>query len=131
MKMNRTEWIVVILCAAVLGWIFTRPPAQKPAEKTPDKPAAAETKPADPSKPPDPAKPADPATTPAPATPPPAPDVPEESYAFDLSTAKYTFTNKGGGLKQVDIKPAQYSGKTPETLNGKFLDEKKNPLAQR
>jgi YidC/Oxa1 family membrane protein insertase len=119
MKMNRTEWTVVILCAAALGWIMTRPPAQKPADKPSDKPAAAETKPGDPAKPADPA-------TPVP-TPPPAP-VPEETSTIKSGTAEYTFTNIGGGIQQVLISPAQYAGKTDEILNGKFTDDKANPV---
>ncbi len=106
MKMNRTEWIIVILCAGVLGWMFTRPPAPKPDAKSGDKPAAAQTTPADPS---------NPAGTPA-VTPPPEP-VKEETVVIKNDAAEYTFTNIGGGLQQVKILSGQYAGKTEQTLN--------------
>ncbi len=106
MKMNRTEWIIVILCAGVLGWMFTRPPAPKPDAKPGDKPAAAQTTPADPS---------NPAGTPS-VTPPPEP-VKEETVVIKNDAAEYTFTNIGGGLQQVKILSGQYAGKTEQTLN--------------
>ncbi|HWB04932.1 MAG TPA: membrane protein insertase YidC [Verrucomicrobiales bacterium] len=109
MKMNRTEWLVVIVCAAALGWMFTRPAPPKEEGKKPD--AAAETKAADPAKPADPSKPAE-----APATPPPAP-VEEKTVVITNETAEYTFTNIGGALQQVRILPSKYSGVTPQLLN--------------
>ena len=119
MKLNRTEWIVVILCAAALGWMMLRPPAQtKSDNKTAEnKPAAGETQPAAPGTPANPAAPA----TPAPA---PVPQVPAETYVIRNAAAEYTFTNIGGGIQQVQILPAQYAGKTDEVLNGKFTEGK-------
>ena len=38
MKMNRTEWLVVILCAAGLGWYMSRPAPPKPKRWTPPGP---------------------------------------------------------------------------------------------
>ncbi len=105
MKMNRTEWLVVILCAGALGWMFTRQPAQKPDPKPGDKPSAAETRPADP---------ANPAITPAP--PPPEP-VKEEIVVIRNAAAEYTFTSLGGGLQQVKILAGHYAGKTDQLLN--------------
>ncbi len=105
MKMNRTEWIVVILCAAALGWVLTRQPAHKPDEK----PAAAETKPGDPAKPTDPAAPVPPVPAPEP--------VKEELITITNGAAEYTFTSIGGGLQQVKILSGQFAGKTEQLLN--------------
>jgi len=103
MKMNRTEWIVVLLCAVALGWVLTRQPEHKPD----DKPTAGETNPGDP------AKPADPAT---PVTPPPE-TVKEELITIRNEAAEYTFTNIGGGLQQVKILEGKYAGKTEQLIN--------------
>ncbi len=103
MKMNRTEWIVVIACAGALGWMMTRQPAPKPPDEK--KPAAtAEAKPGDP---------ANPAATPV-----PAPEtVKEETVVIKNDAAEYTFTNIGGGLQQVKILSGQYAGKTEQLIN--------------
>ena len=112
MKLNRTEWIVVIVCAAALGWMLTRPAAPKTDPKPDQKPAVTETKPGET------AKPADPATSAPPATAP----VKEELTTITNGAAEYTFTNIGGGLQQVKILPGQYAGKTEQVLNTKFKD---------
>ena len=103
MKMNRTEWTVVLICAVALGWMLLRQPTHKPD----DKPAATETKPGDP------AKPADPATPAVPVTPEPEP----VTFTINNGAAEYTFTNIGGALQQVKILSGQYAGKTEQLLN--------------
>jgi YidC/Oxa1 family membrane protein insertase len=112
MKMNRTEWTVVILCAAALGYFLTRP-SPTPPPKTGDKPA--ETAAAQPG--------TAPAAQPGSPAPPAAPAL-EEKETVITSTGKsgdkaaeYTFTNIGGGLKQVKILPGPFSGKTEQLLN--------------
>ena len=107
MKMNRTEWIVVIICALSLGWWMTRttPPPPPAAATTP------EIKPGD--------APATPATPATPTTPP----VKEETNDITSQdgegnkSAEYTFTDIGGGLKQVKILSGQFAGKTEQTIN--------------
>lgn len=93
MKMNRTEWIVVVLCAGALAWLMTR---QKPQLPDP-KPPAAETTAADAAQ----------------------PTVKEETEIIRNDAAEYTFTNLGGGLQQVKILSGQYAGKTEQLLNSK------------
>ncbi|HEX2750000.1 MAG TPA: hypothetical protein VHM91_18470, partial [Verrucomicrobiales bacterium] len=106
--MNRTEWLAVLLCAAALVWMMTRPAPPKAEEK----PVAAETK-TDPSKP---------AEATSPETP-PTPPVKPETVVISNKAAEYTFTNIGGALQQVNILPGnKYAGKTAQILNdpGRF-----------
>lgn len=103
MKMNRTEWLVVALCAVAVVWLTTTsaPPRRAPAPEAPveavEPAATAETTP--------PESPPEPDTTP-----------PEETV-FRNEVAEYTFTNRGGGIATVRILEAQYAGKTEQILN--------------
>jgi YidC/Oxa1 family membrane protein insertase len=107
MKMNRTEWIVVILCAAALAWMMTRQPEHKPDAK-PD--AAQKTTPATPETTPE--------APPVPALEP----VKEETVVINSGAAEYTFTNIGGALQQVKILPARYAGRTEQLINSREND---------
>lgn len=104
MKLNRTEWLVVIVCSVALAWMITRPKPQ--TETKPDqKPAAtaaagSETNAA--------------TTAPAPA----AAKVVPETAVIKNQTAEYTFTNIGGGLQSVKILKGKFSGETEQVLNG-------------
>jgi YidC/Oxa1 family membrane protein insertase len=105
MKLNRTEWLVVILCSVALAWMITRPkpktetkPDQKPAATAAAAAAGTETN----------------AATPAPAA---APVVPETTVIKN-ETAEYTFTNIGGGLQSMKILKGKFSGETEQVLNG-------------
>src|SRR5436190_21015602 len=118
MKMNRTEWLVVLLCGGALIWMMTRPKPE--GEKQTD---TAEVKPADSSKPGEPAKPGDAPKPGEPApTPAPAPEVKEETFVVKNEAAEYTFTNLGGGMREIKLLPAQYAGKTTQILNSKDDD---------
>jgi YidC/Oxa1 family membrane protein insertase len=126
MKMNRTEWTVVILCAAAMGYFLTRP--SPPAPKKEDKPATAEAAAqAQPGGAPPAANPG------APAVPPP-PVVEEKEIIITSGdgegnkAAEYTFTNIGGGLKQVKILSGQFAGKTEQLLNYTYDHGKLRPI---
>lgn len=107
MKLNRTEWIVVILCAATLAWLITRPRPKQETKPDTKATAAATT----------PAKPGDPAAPAAPATP-PAEAVKPEFKVLKNEAAEYTFTNIGGGLQTIKILKGKYAGETEQILNG-------------
>ena len=111
MKMNRTEWLVVLICAGALAWLMTRPSPPKPEEKKAD---VTEVRPGDPSKPGEPAKPGEAVTPPTAPLPPP---VEAKTVVITNEAAKYTFTNIGGAMQQVEILSGQYAGKTPQGLN--------------
>lgn len=117
MKMNRLEWAIVILCGLGLAYTIT---TQKPAPR-PVPPPAQQTAAANP------AAPGNPAATPAaPGTPvepadgnkaPAASSVAAQETELKNDAAVTTFTNIGGGIKQVKILAGPYAGRTEQLLN--------------
>lgn len=120
MKMNRTEWIGVILCLLAFGY-FTMQSANQPPPKPATPPAdpaatATGTPPADGA-----ANPAAPGTPAAPAVP-AVESAPEKTWVLKNKGASYTFSSKGGGIKEAVIHgiPADdkgFAGLTEQRLN--------------
>ncbi|MES2709118.1 MAG: membrane protein insertase YidC [Verrucomicrobiota bacterium] len=112
MKMNRLEWAIVILCGLGLGYsIITQKPAPRPAVP------AEQTAPAAPAAPAAAAPAAAPVTPAGPAGPAAAPAVPAQENVLKNEAAITTFTNIGGGIKQVKILAGPYAGRTEQVLN--------------
>lgn len=107
MKMNRTEWIVVILCVLALPFAMTF--TRTPAPPQPSQPAAAAETPSTPA-----AAPATPEAAPAPAE---QPAVPVQETVLENAAARYTFTSAGGGIKEVTILAGPFAGRTEQVLN--------------
>ncbi len=112
---------MVLVCGLGLAWVLTQqPPAPVPA---PPAPVAA---PALPGAAPEAAA----ATAAAPATPAAAPVAAQETILRNPA-AEFTFTNLGGGIKEVKILPGQFAGRTEQIMNqgsnapiGALLDSK-------
>jgi YidC/Oxa1 family membrane protein insertase len=114
MKLNRTEWIMVILCSLGLSYVlFTQqPPPARPKTEVTTTPQAT-TSPA-------PGSPEAPAASPAANPPADAPGTPaptEETTDITTPSAVYTFTTKGGGIRTVRILKGPYAGETEQILN--------------
>ncbi len=106
MKLNRTEWIVVILCSLGLSYtLFTQKPPVKPVEKKEVPTVVAGTPGA-----------GDAAVKPVAPTPGPA-AVAAETFDVAGEAAVYTFSSLGGGIKQVRILKGPYAGETEQVLN--------------
>ena len=112
MKLNRTEWIVVILCSLGLAYtLFTQKPPP-PAPKT-DKPAAtASTTPT-----PAPGSPTTPAAESPPAAPATTPPAPAETVDIANEVAVTTFSTQGGGIRTMRLLKGAFSGETEQVLN--------------
>ena len=113
-KLDKTDIVVLLLCAAGVWYAFTRP---TPSPKTTPPAAPAETaKTSDAAKPvvegPAADKPAQPrgdATTP--------PVVAEETFTLANPAVEYVFTTLGGGIKTARVLEAPFAGKTAQELN--------------
>ena len=113
MKMNRTEWAVVILCGIAMFFVMQQS-APPPAKTVPAAATAEAAAPATPVA-------GTPAATPAaPATPAPAPaasNAPEVKVSKKNDVAETVFTSKGGGIREVHLHGARYAGKVEQSLN--------------
>lgn len=107
MKMNRLEWIIVVLCGLGLAYVLT---TQKPAPKAVSTPTPAAT--VIPAEAPDPAAPK--TETPLEPT---TPAVAEVVTFLKNEAVETTFTNIGGGMKLVKILAGPYSGATQQVIN--------------
>lgn len=103
---------MVLVCGLGLAWVIThQPPAPLPAPPAPGTPAAVSAAAG---------TPADPGTVPAVAAPPVTPavePVKAEETTLSNAAAEFTFTNLGGGIKQVKILAGQYAGRTEQIMN--------------
>jgi YidC/Oxa1 family membrane protein insertase len=112
MKMNRFEWMMVLLCGVGLAFVLTRPqPAPAPAPvPAPTAPVVEATgTPAAPSN--------ATSTAAAPGVESPEPKVEAKETVISNPAAEYTFTNIGGGIKSVKILAGPYAGRTEQLLN--------------
>ena len=130
--MDKTGWIVVSLCAALLGLQWYYNSNQEPAPQAPAAPAAA-TAPADPAAAATPtaAPAAAVATTPAPAQPAVEKKVVATLTSKDAAgkpVAKYNFCNIGGAISGVEML-GQVINSTREKLNGTDVSINSNPDA--
>ena len=120
--MDKTGWIVVSLCAALLGLQWYYNSTQEPAPQAPAAPAAA-TAPVEPA-----AAATTPAATPASVATTPAPALPavEKKVIATLTSkdaegkpvAKYNFCNIGGAISGVEML-GQVINSTREELKGR------------
>lgn len=112
MKMNRFEWMMVLMCGLGLAFVMTRPqPDPLPAPPAPAAGAAAAAGAAVPALP-DKSPGAE--ATPAEAVP---PAVDPQVTIIRNEAAEFTFTNIGGGIKSVKILAGPYAGRTEQVLN--------------
>ncbi len=100
---------MVLVCGLGLAWVITNQPASVPAPITPVSQAAPASTP---GVSPAVGSPA-PTTTPGPAQ----ETVQAEETILRNAAAEYTFTNLGGGIKQVKILPGKYAGRTEQIMN--------------
>ncbi len=130
--MDKTGWIVVSLCAALLGLQWYYNSTQEPAPQAPTAPAAA-TAPVEPA-----AAATTPAATPASVATTPAPALPavEKKVIATLTSknaegkpvAKYNFCNIGGAISGVEML-GQVINSTREELKGTDVSINSNPDA--
>ena len=113
MNMNRFEWMMVLVCGLGLAWVITRQPAPVPASIPSTSQAVVIPAPGSPATPPSSTTPAaeDPVATPA------GEIVKAEETILGNPAAEYTFTNIGGGIKQVKILTGKYAGRTEQIMN--------------
>ncbi|MCE9520340.1 MAG: YidC/Oxa1 family insertase periplasmic-domain containing protein [Verrucomicrobia bacterium] len=98
MKLNRTDWLVIIGGALLIGLASWWPKPPAPVQPT----KAAETAAVEPSKieasKPDPVITAQPGNAPAPSV-----SAPEQKFLLKNSEVAYTFTTKGGGIRSAQM----------------------------
>jgi YidC/Oxa1 family membrane protein insertase len=117
--MDKTGIIVVSLCVVLLGWWFVEQNkiAKQQAEYAAAHPVAAQTTVSN----------AAPVTAIAPVEPAPAvvfdTNAPEQTIVLTNGRARYTFTSRGGGLKQVEL--LDY----PETVSARWKGQVTNSTA--
>ena len=115
MKMNRLEWIIVILCGLGLAYVLT---TQKPAPRAVSGPTpATSVVPSNPGAPQADTPPLEPAT-------PVTPAVAEVENVLKNAAVEATFTNIGGGMKLVKILAGPYAGATEQVIN----NDAKSPI---
>jgi len=111
--MDRTAWIVVILCSLGLVFWFQSQPKPQPKSTAPDQTSSAES----------PAIPADGASPAAPGSESPeAPEagpVAEETHVLRTDKSEFTLTNIGGGIATAKLldHASSYRPDIPVTLN--------------
>ncbi len=105
MKMNRTEWLMVILCGVAMIVLTMRQPQPVPAKSLPP----TSTDPATPT--------AGSPATPAPSDPATLSAIPEQTVIKTSPRAAFTFTSRGGGISEIQLLSGRYAGKKEQLLN--------------
>ena len=104
---------MVLVCGLGLAWVITHQPAPVPAPVAPVSEISTASAPGA-------TAPADPAGTPPsvdPSTAPAMESVKAEETVLRNSAAEYTFTNLGGGIKEVKILTGPFAGRTEQIMN--------------